>query len=156
VHVGLGTDMNAAPNVFAEMRAAEYLQRVKKLKMGCLPRTKIGSNPEPARIFDMGTRWGAEALGVAAGALEAGAWGDMLVIDLDDPSLLPAAALGGDALLNALTSSMVPQTAIREVWIGGKQVMKDGAVAGIDREELAGKVRAAAAIRAGVNLAPSS
>lgn len=155
VHVGLGTDMNAAPNVFAEMRAAEYLQRVKKLTMGCLPRTKIGSNPEPARIFDMGTRWGAETLGIETGAFEPGFWGDFLVIDLDDPSLLPGAVLGGDALLNALSSSMVPQTAIREVWVGGKRVAQGGAVDGLDRDELVARVRESSAIRAFVNLASS-
>ncbi len=152
VPVGLGTDMNAAPNVFAEMRTAEYLQRVKKLQMGCLPRTKVGAQPEPARIFDMGTRWGAAALGIKAGAFEPGAWGDLLVLDLADPSLLPGAVLGGDALLNALTSSMVPQTAIREVWVGGEQITRDGAVIGVDRAELAARVREASAVHTGLGL----
>lgn len=144
VPVALGTDMNAAPNVFHEIRTAEYLQRVKALEMGCLPRAGRDGPPDPARLFTMGTRWGGEALGLKTGDLEPGWWADFLVLDLSDPSLLPGAALGGDALLNSLSSSMVPQTAIEQAWVGGRSILQDGALTGIEREALAAKVGAAA------------
>ena len=143
VPVALGTDMNAAPNVFQEIRVAEHLQRVQALEMGCLPRARGDDPPDAQRLFAMGTRWGGEALGLKVGALEVGWWADLLVLDLEDPSLLPAALLGGDALLNALSSSMVPQTAIEEAWVGGRQVIADGALTGIEPAALAAKVRAA-------------
>ncbi|MGE0712459.1 MAG: amidohydrolase family protein [Planctomycetota bacterium] len=146
VTVGLGTDMNAAPNVFQELRTAEYLQRVHNLRMGCLPRHEA-ADPDPARLFAMGTRHGADLLGVEAGELSAGRWADLLVIDLDDPSLLPGSHEGGDALLNALSSSMVPETALAEVWVGGKPVARGGEALGLPLEELRARVRGAAALR---------
>lgn len=152
VRVGLGTDMNAAPNVFQEIRAAEALQRVQALEMGILPGAGAGE-PQPARLFELGTRGSAELLGVEAGALEAGRWADVLVIDLDDPSLLPASlAEGGsraegDALLNLLSSSMVPETALAQVWVAGRVVSERGEVSGLPRAELLAAVRGAKALR---------
>lgn len=142
VPVALGTDMNAAPNVFQEMRIAEYLQRVEALQMGCLPRAG-GETPDPEQVFAMGTRHGGQALGLEVGLLEAGQWADLLVIDLEDPSLFPAAGLGGDALLNVLSSAMVPETAIREVHVGGRRVAQDGAPVDLHLDELSSRVRVA-------------
>jgi len=146
VTVGLGTDMNACPNVFAEMRAAEYLQRVQALKMGRIPGVG-GEAPDPARIFDLGTRNGGALLGIETGAIEAGQWADLLAIDLEDPSLLPASVLGGDPLLNALSSAMTPETAIRGAWVGGRRILTDGELSGLSRSDLAAAVRSAKAIQ---------
>lgn len=145
VPVALGTDMNACPNVFAEMRCAEYLQRVKALEMGCLAGSHAGE-PQPSRIFDMGTRAGGSVLGFETGALDPGSWADFLVLDLSDPSLLPASLQGGDALLNATTSAMVAETAVRASYVGGEAILLDGVLAGLSLDELASRVRAARAV----------
>lgn len=145
VTVGLGTDMNAAPNVLTELRTAEYLQRVESLEMGRLPRVG-GAEPDPAALWQLATTHGAELLGVEAGALAPGQWADLLVIDLGDPSLLPGALLGGDALLNLLSSSMVPETALAETWVGGRCVATRGEVAGLPLEELRARVAASPAL----------
>ncbi len=145
VTVALGTDMNACPNVFAEMRCAEYLQRVKALEMGCLAGSHSGE-PQPARIFDMGTRAGGVAVGVDTGVLRPGAWADFLVLDLEDPSLLPASLQGGDSLLNALSSAMVPETAIVSSTVGGKEIARRGVPIGLSLSDLAQRVRAAKAV----------
>jgi 5-methylthioadenosine/S-adenosylhomocysteine deaminase len=146
VTLGLGTDLNAAPNVFHELRAAEYLQRVSALRMGCLPSPPEGT-PDPARLFALGTRAGAQLLGVEAGELAPGQWADVLVIDLDDPSLLPGSVEGGDALLNLLSSAMVAETALAEVWVGGRVVAEGGVALGLAPDELRARVRGAAALR---------
>lgn len=146
VPVALGTDLNASPNVFLEMRTAEMLQRVDKLRMGVLA-TVGGGAPEPERIFAMGTRNGARALGVEAGALEPGLWADMVAIDLADPSVLPASVIGGPALLSAVTSSLVAESAVTDVFVAGKRIVADRAVAGLPQEELVESLRRAAVLR---------
>lgn len=152
VTVALGTDMNAAPNVFSELRAAEYLQRVSALRMGCIPRAGR-EDPDPARLFELATGNGARVLGQEAGGLAAGEWADLLVVDLAAPSLLPASALAGDdpeggaALLNLLSSSMVPEEAVREVWVAGVAIARDGEGLGLAADELAARLRTCAALR---------
>jgi 5-methylthioadenosine/S-adenosylhomocysteine deaminase len=116
--VALGTDMDSSPCIFSEMRAAEALQRARHLKMGVLP--------SPLAIFELGSRNGAAALGVKAGELAPGMPLDAVLVDLDDPSLAPASALGGEALLSAIVSGMSPGSAVKTVLVAGKPVVQDG------------------------------
>ncbi len=146
VPVALGTDLNASPNVFFEMRTAEMLQRVHHLRMGVLSTTGGGA-PEPERIFAMGTRHGARALGVEAGALEPGLWADMVAFDLDDPSVLPASVIGGPALLSAVTSSLVAESAVTDVFVAGKRIVGERAVLSLPQAELVETLRRSAALR---------
>lgn len=146
VPVALGTDLNAAPNVFGEMRAAELLQRVHHLRMGVLSTTG-GATPDPERIFAMGTRHGARVLDVEAGALEPGLWADMVAIDLADPSLLPASVLGGAALLSAVTSSIAAESAVTDVFVAGRQVVRQREVVGVPAAALVEALRRAPALR---------
>jgi 5-methylthioadenosine/S-adenosylhomocysteine deaminase len=140
VPVAVGTDMNACPNVFAEVRAAEYLQRVRALKMGCLAGSAAGA-PDPSRVFALATEHGARALGLPVGALEVGRRADLVAVRLGDPSLLPASALGGDALLGALVSGMTAETAISGAWVDGRRILSDGVLAGLPSEELEAAVQ---------------
>lgn len=143
VKVALGTDMNAAPCVFQELRLAEMLQRVQALKMGLIP-TARGGAPDPRLLFDMATRNGADLLGVQAGALEPGRWADLVALDLSEPALLPASVRGGAALLSGITGSCAAELAVRESWVAGRQVLRAGEVIGLDRAELMEQVRAVA------------
>ncbi|MCO5166129.1 MAG: amidohydrolase family protein [Planctomycetes bacterium] len=146
VPVALGTDLNASPNVFAEMRTAEMLQRVHHLRMGVLS-TAGGTAPDPERIFAMGTRHGAHVLDVDAGALEPGLWADLVAVDLADPSLLPASVLGGAALLSAITSSIAAESAVTDVFVAGRPVVRERAVVGLPQDELVDALRKAPALR---------
>lgn len=116
--LALGTDMNAAPCIFSEMRAAESLQRARLLRMGVLPSVRW--------LLELGTVGGARALGLATGTLAPGEPLDAVLLDLDDPSLAPASALGGEALLAAILSSLEPSRAVKTVLVAGKPVVKDG------------------------------
>jgi 5-methylthioadenosine/S-adenosylhomocysteine deaminase len=128
VTLGLGTDMNASPDVFAEMRAAEALQRARLFRMGVLPNEPRGGR-EPARsaaaLLELGTRGGARTLGLETGSLALGEPLDAIIIDADDLSLQPASALGGEALLNAIVSAMHPASAVRHVLVAGSYVVRD-------------------------------
>lgn len=105
VAVGLGTDADVKPSLIDEMRAAALLQKIRALD---------GSALGARAAFDLGTRSGAAALGIGAGALEAGRYADYAVLDTAaiDP-WTPAV----NALVYRGESSWV-----REVYVGGRRV----------------------------------
>jgi len=145
VCVALGTDANYSLSLFGEMRAAEYLQRVRGLAMGVVANTSV-DGAAPARsawpLYRAGTESGGRVLGLQVGRLAVGWPADFLVIDAADPSLLPASVLGGEALLSALVTTMIPETAVRDVYVEGERIVADGAVLGVSAGELAERVAA--------------
>lgn len=140
VPVAVGTDLNATCNPWLEARTAEMLQRVERLEMGQISAADGGA-PRPGRVFDLATRNGARVLGLESGALEPGRWADFVTVDLDDPSLMTAGGLGGDALVSSFTGSLVAERAVRHVYVGGEPIVRAGEVLGVDRAELAARVR---------------
>ncbi len=124
VSVSLGTDANHKLSIPDEVRAAAFLQRVKALEMGVL--TSLPPRDGVSALFDMATGAGARNLGVPVGRLTACEWADFLVVDRDHPSLLPAGIDPGQALIDAILFSMVPQTAVRSVFVGGRIVLSEG------------------------------
>jgi 5-methylthioadenosine/S-adenosylhomocysteine deaminase len=136
VAVSLGTDANNRLNLYDEMRAVEYLQRVSRLEMGIVPGVVADSRGTALPLFEMGTAGGARTMRLETGRLEVGLWADMVALDLDDPSLLPGSLAGGDDLLNAVVYSMVAQTAVRHSWVNGRPLVVDGKLANLTREEL--------------------
>jgi len=136
VSVSLGTDANHKLSVPDELRAAAYLQRIKALEMGLL------SSIEPREGFsrpfvDMATAAGGRNLGLPTGSLAVGQWADFLAIDRSHPSLQPAGAADpGPALEDAILFSMVPQTAVRELFVGGQLLLSDGRAERVDPADL--------------------
>jgi 5-methylthioadenosine/S-adenosylhomocysteine deaminase len=129
VRAGLGTDggcTNNRASVFEEMRMASLLQRVRLLDGTALP---------AERAFAMGTRDGAEMLGIDAGTIAAGRLADLVAVDRDDPSLHPATDL-----LKSVVYAMSPQ-AITDVWVHGRRVVEDRRVTTVDVAALLGRVR---------------
>lgn len=143
VPVSLGTDANNRLNLYDEMRAAEYLQRVTRLEMGVIPGAAPDSRGSALPLFEMGTANGGRTLGLEAGRIEAGQWADLVAIDLDDPSLWPGAFSGGDDLLNAIVYSMVAQTAVRHSWVAGRPLVTDRRLANVSLDEVRAMVREA-------------
>ncbi len=111
--VSIGSDSHALIDPFAELRALEWHARAQAGR-----RNVLRHAPEPdglsARLIAMGTRIGAEQLGLEAGTLAPGQLADLIALDLTHPSLADAAVLpaivfaGGPAL-------------VREVWVGGRK-----------------------------------
>jgi 5-methylthioadenosine/S-adenosylhomocysteine deaminase len=141
VPVSLGTDANNRLNIYDEMRAVEYLQRVHALEMGIVPGAAPDSRGTALPLFEMGTANGARTLGLETGRIAPGLWADLVALDLGDPSLWPAAASGGDDLLNAVVYSMVAQTAVRHSWVAGRPLVADGRLANVSLDEIRARVR---------------
>jgi 5-methylthioadenosine/S-adenosylhomocysteine deaminase len=135
VPIALGTDANYTMSLFSEMRAMEYLQRIQSLEMGILARASGAGNARP--LLKAGWENGARALGTKTGRLDIGMPADLIVIDRHDPSLLPASLAGGEALSNALISSMVPETAVKHVMIQGQKSISHGQLVSFANSELA-------------------
>jgi cytosine/adenosine deaminase-related metal-dependent hydrolase len=75
-----------------------------------------------ARLFECATKAGAQSLRFPGGALEAGLAADFFTIDLDDASI--AGASVHDLLANVVFS--LSRTAVKDVFVSGKQIIQDG------------------------------
>ncbi len=129
VRVGLGTDGGCTNNrlsVFEEMRMASLLQRVRLLD---------GAALAAETAFDLGTRSGAEILGLETGLLAPGYLADLVAVDLGHPSLHPRTDL-----LRSAVYAMSAQ-AVTDVWVHGRRVVERGRLVTVDVEALLGRVR---------------
>ena len=135
VPVALGTDgasTNDTLSIHEAMSLALLLPRVSGV-----PRSDW---PGPAAAFDMATRGGASAFvsSPRLGVIEEGAAADLVLYDLDAPSLAP---------LNEPLQQLVfaeRGRAVRTVLVGGKAVYEDGTFASADAEAA---IRAAKTMR---------
>jgi 5-methylthioadenosine/S-adenosylhomocysteine deaminase len=129
VRVGLGSDGGCTNNrlsVFEEMRMAALLQRVRLLDGGAL---------DAATAFALGTRSGAEILGLEAGAIAPGLYADLVAVDLGDATLHPRT----DVLKSVVFS--MSDRALTDVWVHGRRVVEAGRLATVDETELLARVR---------------
>ena len=117
-HYGVGTDSNVLVSAAAELRQLEYAQRLAGRARNVMA-TGEGCSTGRA-LFEAARNGGAEALGVAASALQAGAAADLVALDGDTPAL---AGRHGDALLDAW---IFAGGAVTAVWADGRQVVADG------------------------------
>ncbi|HZI18445.1 MAG TPA: 5'-deoxyadenosine deaminase [Pyrinomonadaceae bacterium] len=115
VSVSLGADgapCNNRLDMFAEMRAAALLQKVRR-----------GASALPAsRVLRMATLDGARALGLDAeiGSLEAGKRADLSIVDLSGPHLSPR-----PDVVSTLVYAAQPSD-VRDVLIDGRVVLRGG------------------------------
>lgn len=131
IRVGLGTDgpaSNDSLDLWEEMRLAPLLARA-----AASDATAISTGD----AFKMATAWGADALGIEAGTLEAGLLADIVRIDIDDGCLTPALC---DAELIAHLVWAASSRLVTDVWVGGTQVVADAKCLTVDADEAIGEV----------------
>ena len=127
INIALGTDGAASNNtldMFAETRLAALLAK------------GASGNPEAlpaARALSMATINGARALGLddRIGSIEPGKQADLVAVRLDRIETLP---------VHNVVSQVVyacGRHQVEQVWVGGQQVVVDGAVCGLDRASIA-------------------
>lgn len=129
LNVALGTDSVASNNdlnMLNEMRTATFLAKVTRQDPVCL---------NVNETLAMGTINGAKALGIehVVGTLKAGKAADFVAINLDEIETLPVF----DPLVQIIYSSSRHQ--VTDVWVAGKQLLKNRELLTIDEEELKAK-----------------
>jgi len=113
VRISLGSDSNVQINLLEDARELEYHLRMLKLERAVLA---------AKQLFSCATEAGARSLGAPGGSLEVGRPADFFSVALDDPSL---AGAGPESLLSHIVFS-AERTAVRDVAVGGKFIVRDG------------------------------
>lgn len=132
LNVALGTDSVASNNdlnMLHEMRTATLMAKVATRDPVCL---------NTHDTYAMGSLNGAKALGIShiTGTLESGKAADFIAMDLDAIETLPV----HDPLVQVIYSSGRHQ--VTDVWVAGKQLMKNRELLTLDEEALRAKARA--------------
>jgi formimidoylglutamate deiminase len=113
VHLALGSDSQAAIDLLEDARQLELHLRLVRERRGLL---------DAGALFGAATEGGARSLGVPASALRSGSPADFICVDVHHPSLMGAT---GEALLPAIVFG-ARADAVREVYVGGKAVVRGG------------------------------
>jgi formimidoylglutamate deiminase len=117
---GIGSDSHVSVDPREELRAAEYAVRIWRERRGLVA---SGALPHCGSfLYSAAGIGGAQALGLAGGALVAGAPADMLVLDTDRAEF---AGVTDDALLDAYIFAPRPG-AVRDVLVGGEWIVRGG------------------------------
>jgi guanine deaminase len=136
IRVGVGTDGSASSdnqNMFEAMRLAAFLSRVQDRPTA----EWVGAQ----EAIGLATEGSAAVLGLdgLVGRIEPGRYADLVFLDLDHVNWVPL----NDAANQAVNTE--DGSAIRHVMVGGRMVLEDGVVTGLDWRELAARAQAAAA-----------
>ena len=137
VRVGLGTDGPASGDdldLWAQARLAGLLARVGAGDAAALT---------AAELLLMATRDGAAAIGRPdLGVIEAGAWADLVHVDLDDPAFTDPA---DDAQLLSNLVWAGGARLVTDVWVAGEAVLAGGEPTRVERAATTAGLRAVAA-----------
>ena len=118
--IGIGSDSHISVNVKEEIRWLEYGQRLFTRE-----RTVLSGSPDTStgrRLYDANLAGGAQACGRPIGALEVGKRADIVVLDTTKS---PMAGRREDAVLDAWLFA-TDHNPVRDVYVGGKQVISGG------------------------------
>ena len=115
----IGSDSNVRIALGEELRTLEYGQRLRERK-----RNRLGpaGSSTGRRLFDAARRGGAQALGLASGAIAPGLAADIVILDDAHPAL---AGRSGDAILDSWVFA-AGDSLVRDVFAGGKRVVATG------------------------------
>ena len=118
VRVALGSDSQIQIDLLEDARELEYHLRLQKMERNVLSGSALAQ-----RLFDCATLSGAVSIGLLGGGkIEPGAPADFFTVDLDDLSIAGATP---DSLLANIVFSL-SRTAVRDVVVGGKQIVENG------------------------------
>jgi formimidoylglutamate deiminase len=119
-HIGIGGDSHVGTDPFAELRLFEYGQRLLRRRRNLFERREGRS--VGAALYRAAAAGGAQALGLAAGAIAPGLRADFVVLDTDDAAL---AEQHGDHWLDAAIFGPARKP-VRDVMVAGQWRVRDG------------------------------
>jgi formimidoylglutamate deiminase len=126
-HMALGTDSQVQIAPLEDARQLEYHLRLTHRERAVLalnagvPDDRVSGLA--GKLFACATEHGARSLKLGTGKLAPGNAADFFTVDINDPSL---AGADEQSLLAGIVFSL-ERTAIRQVFVGGKQIVRDGA-----------------------------
>jgi 5-methylthioadenosine/S-adenosylhomocysteine deaminase len=130
VRVGLGTDGPASNDdldLWEEMRLAALLARLSTMDSSALT---------AADVLLLATRDGAAAVGRDdIGVLETGRWADIVHVDTSDESFTAGLSVPDEHLLANLVWASGARN-VRDVWVGGEQVIADREPTKVERAKV--------------------
>jgi formimidoylglutamate deiminase len=115
---GVGTDSNIQIGAADELRLLEYSQRLKLRTRNVVAREGESTGTQ---LYAQALAGGAQALGRAIGAIEAGKRADFVVLDAAHPDLVGGVATALDAYVFVAGAAL-----IKTVIVGGETVVADG------------------------------
>jgi 5-methylthioadenosine/S-adenosylhomocysteine deaminase len=130
--VALGTDGAASNNNLDVLEEARLAALIHKLQSG--DPTLVTAR----QALSMATRGGAQALGLAdrVGQLKAGMKADVVLLDFEQPHLVPAHDVVSHLVYSARAGD------VRSVFVNGQPLMLDRKLRTLDEREIFGQVRA--------------
>jgi 5-methylthioadenosine/S-adenosylhomocysteine deaminase len=139
IAVGLGSDGEKENNnldLLEEMKFASLLQKLT---------TMDPASGDPWDVLTMATIEGARALGLAdvTGSLEPGKRADVVTVDLRGLHTTPVLH-GRDFNVPAHLVFSASGHDVRDVWVDGRRLVRDGAVLSVDIEAVRSEAQAAA------------
>ena len=118
VRVALGSDSQIQIDLLEDARELEYHLRLQKMERNVLSGSALAQ-----RLFDCATVSGAVSIGLnEGGKIAVGSPADFFTVALDDLSIAGATP---DSLLANIVFSL-SRTAVRDVVVGGKQIVENG------------------------------
>jgi formimidoylglutamate deiminase len=120
IKIALGSDSQAQIDPLEDARQLDYHLRLSQQQRALLD--EINLQTLPSRLLDCATVNGARALNINTGTLHPGAPADFITVDIDDPSI----AGHSEADLLPILVFGLNRTAIRDVFVNGRQVLNDG------------------------------
>jgi formimidoylglutamate deiminase len=118
VRVALGSDSQIQIDLLEDARELEYHLRLQKMERNVLSDSALAQ-----RLFDCATLSGAVSIGLnEGGKIAVGSPADFFTVDLNDLSIAGATP---DSLLANIVFSL-SRTAVRDVFVGGKQIVGHG------------------------------
>jgi formimidoylglutamate deiminase len=123
VEVALGTDSHAQIDLLEDARELEYHLRLQRLERAVLaPADDDSPSALARRLFDCATTSGAHSINAPGGKLAPGHPADFFTVDLNDASIAGATP---ETLLACIVFGLA-RTGVREVFVGGKQIVVEG------------------------------
>jgi formimidoylglutamate deiminase len=121
-NICLGSDSEIQIDLLEDARLLEYHLRMQQLERVVLDPPVPGRERLSQMLYETASKSGAKSLRQSVGELTVGKPADFLAIDLDDLSV--AGASPETLVANAVFS--LERTAVKEVYVGGRCVVKDG------------------------------
>ena len=116
---GIGSGSNILISLAQELRTLEYSQRLSTLNRAVMATEDRSTG---RALFDGACRGGAQAAGRKSGAIEVGAWADLMALDGDATDLI---GREGDNVLDTWIFAGT-DTRVTDVWAAGRHMVQDG------------------------------